>query len=238
MILSAEKQVIERKRKSEMQKTTHKIKITASLLSVAMLLFSALAFGGCSRKLESQGMRIIDKKSGSAYSFMPAYLAPAARSKKAYGKATFSGASQELYTINGLDASEWLCTEWGDILYSGTDVINTLADFAPARAYICDTESTVSIALLEIKGDDVDAIRERWMTGDAAAEISAEPSKTYVLRFESDKFPGIYYCISLYEYADKVLLYSKYEGARRVDATDIMEGFLFGDTGSDTTDAG
>ena len=212
-----------------------KVKLIPLMLSAALLLSLATTLGGCARKLESQGMRLIDKKSGSAYSFLPAYLEPAARSKKVYGKATFSGADQSLYTISGLDASEWLCTEWGDILYSGTEIISTLDDFEPVRAYICDTESTISIALVEIKGDDVDAMRDRWMNGETATETSGEPSRTYVVRFESEKYPGIYYCVSLYEYADRILFYSKYEGARRVDATDIMERFISGSDESDTT---
>ena len=49
------------------------------------------------------------------------------------------------------------------------------------------------------------------------------------------KYPGIYYCLSLHEYADKVYFYGKYEGMRRVDATDIMEKYLSGEEESDTT---
>ena len=135
------------------------LKRTANVLLAAALVLPVLMLAGCARKLESDGMRIIDKKTGSAYSFMPAYLEPAARSKKVYAKATLSGAEQSLYTISGLEPSEWLCTEWGDILYSGTDIIASLDTFEPVRAYICDTEGTVSIALVAITGDDVALMR-------------------------------------------------------------------------------
>ena len=135
------------------------LKRTANVLLAVALVLPVLMLAGCARKLESEGMRIIDKKTGSAYSFMPAYLEPAARSKKVYAKATLSGAERSLYTISGLEPSEWLCTEWGDILYSGTDIIASLYTFDPVRAYICDTEGTVSIALVAITGDDVALMR-------------------------------------------------------------------------------
>ena len=211
------------------------LKSTANVLLAAALVLPVLMLAGCARKLESEGMRIIDKKTGSSYSFMPAYLEPAARSKKVYAKATLSGAEQSLYTISGLEPSEWLCTEWGDILYSGTDIIASLYTFDPVRAYICDTEGTVSIALVAITGDDVALMRDRWTGGANEGDVVGKPVNTYVVKFESEKYPGIYYCLSLHEYADKVYFYGKYEGMRRVDATDIMEKYLSGEEESDTT---
>lgn len=198
----------------------------------AIMLLSSLLLVGCGRKLEAQGAQIFDKKSGSAYSFMPAYLEAAYISKKSYAKAQMSGAYQTLYTISGLDPELWLCTEWGDILYSGSDMITALADFEPVGAYICDTESAQNLALLKIDGEELAPIVDRWHNGEVISRPISDPAETYVIKFESEKYSGIYYTVSLLEYADGLYLYSKYDGARCVDATDILGTYIYG-TGSD-----
>ena len=78
-------------------------------LLVGAAVLSSLA--GCGRKLESHGMSIYDKKSGSSYKYLPACFEAAAKSKDAYGSVEISGAKQGLYSIHGLDTSLWLCTE-------------------------------------------------------------------------------------------------------------------------------
>ncbi len=193
---------------------------------VCVMLGTTVCLGGCKRKLDSSGMSIIDRKSGASYRYMPAYIGPAERSKKAYASATISGAKQDLYTIRGLDASEWLCTEWGDVLYSGSDRILTITDFEPSKAYICNAEGTVNIALVEISGADLDAIVKCWADGEAAEYPLSDPSNAYLVRFESEKYPGLYYTVSALEYGSTVYLYSKYEDARCVDGTAALEKFL------------
>lgn len=207
----------------------------AAVILLALLSALPLILCGCGRKLEAQGAQIYDKKSGSAYSFMPAYLEAASISKKSYAKAQLSGAYQTLYTISGLDPALWLCTEWGDILYSGSDMINTLADFEPQSAYVCDTESTQNLALLKIDGEELTPLVERWQDGETTARPVSDPAETYIIKFESEKYPGIYYTVSLLEYDSALYLYSKYDGARCVEATDILEDHIYG-TDADVAD--
>lgn len=207
----------------------------AVILCLALMITTPMILCGCGRKLEAQGAQIYDKKSGSAYSFMPAYIEAASISKKSYAKAQLSGAYQTLYTISGLDPELWLCTEWGDILYSGSDMINTLADFEPQSAYVCDTASTQNLALLKIAGEDLTPIIERWQNGEPTARPISDPTETYIIKFESEKYPGIYYTVSLLEYDSALYLYSKYDGARCVEATDILGDYIYG-TDADAVD--
>lgn len=194
-----------------------------------------LTLGGCGRKLEAQGAQIFDKKSGSAYSFMPAYLEAASISKKSYAKARLSGVDQTLYTISGLDPELWLCTEWGDILYSGSETINTLADFEPQSAYVCDTDSAQNLALLKIGGEELVPIIECWQNSEAVTRPISDPVESYVVKFESEKYSGIYYTLSLLEYDSGLYLYSKYDGARCVEATDVFGDYIYG-TDTDVAD--
>ena len=99
-------------------------------------------------------------------------------------------------------------------------------DFEPSKAYICNAEGTVNIALVEISGADLDAIVKCWADGEAAEYPLSEPSNAYLVRFESEKYPGLYYTVSALEYGSTVYLYSKYEDARCVDGTAALEKFL------------
>ena len=189
-------------------------------LLVGAAVLSSLA--GCGRKLESHGMSIYDKKSGSSYKYLPACFEAAAKSKDAYGSIEISGAKQGLYSIHGLDTSLWLCTEWGDVLYAGDDSIETLDAFKPARAYLCYTGGSVSISFAVVEGDAIDEVMDAWDSGKTVTKPLSEPDETYAIKFESDKYPGLYYSMSVLVYGKDVYIYNKYEGAKCIVAPDSI----------------
>lgn len=203
------------------------------MLASAVLL-SVLSLVGCGRKFEARGMSIVDKKTGSSYKYLPACFEPAEKSNKEYGSAEISGAKQSLYSIRGLDTAKWLCTEWGDVLYAGEEELSTLSAFEPIRAYLCYTGGSVSVSFAVIEGDDLEKLVSTWNGGEAAVKPISDPDETYLIKFESEKFPGLYYSVSALIYGNDCYIYNRYDGAKCVADAGVIAKYI---EGSEATDA-
>ncbi len=197
-------------------------KMIAAITALCIVLCSTLTLCGCGRKLKSNGMHIIDDRAGISYQYLPNCFEPAERASKAYASLEIAGSSQNLYSIKGLDTSEWLCTEWGDVLYAGNDSISTIEDFEPSLAYLCDIGDSIVISLAVITDDDLNTVLTDWSNGDTVSKPLNDPDETYLIKFESTKYSGIYYSMSVLVYGEDVYICNKYENQRCVKDSGVL----------------
>ena len=157
---------------------------------LSALILSAALFCSCTLSLTEQDGKLIDKKNGITYLPAPICFEPISTDAEVYAK---SG-KLELYPITGLDTSEWISEPYdgiGGVWYADAITLPTLGEFGADKIYIC-VESTITTALGQVTDQsDVDAIVDAFMTGE---KVSVPDSgKSYKLKFESEKYPGIYF---------------------------------------------
>lgn len=157
---------------------------------LAAFILTALLLCSCALNLTEQDGKLVDKKNGITYLPAPICFEPVRTDEELYAKSK----TLELYPITGLDTSEWISEPYdgiGGVWYSDKLTLPTLEEFEANRIYIC-VESTITTALGQVtEQSDVDAVVNAFMTGE---KVSVPDSgKSYKLKFESEKYPGIYY---------------------------------------------
>ncbi|MCQ2353736.1 MAG: hypothetical protein MJ102_01380 [Clostridia bacterium] len=162
------------------------------VLTIVMLL---TALTSCGKRLTIKGGKLTDRKLGITYTIVP-NCEPKSISNEVYATHKLNGVTTDYYTIEGFDPAEWICDEYGQVYYSGEWTCTDLRDFAPTSVLLC-TNSDVSMSFAEItEAASVETI-VKLVTEGKMEQYPNVPTKFYVLRFTSEKYPALYFCMKL-----------------------------------------
>ena len=202
------------------------LRMVVALLAALMLVLSS-----CSslHTVTEENDRYRDKKTGIVYLPLSAAYEPISRGAE-YAKLNMSGIPSTLHEIVGLEPTQWLCSVYGDVYYAQNTALKEFADWTVSAAYVC-TNTEVSVARLTLRrtytdqAAVIDTLQHSLCNGTSVYYPSyATLSDTYILRFESEDVPGIYYSVKLLRYAEDI-----YEGVQDANGnvTDVNVGRTF-----------
>lgn len=160
------------------------------ILASALLALSLLC--SCALSLAEQDGKLIDRKNGITYIGAPICFEPSNIDAEVYARCKKLGI--ELYPITGQPTTEWLSEPYegiGGVWYADTITLPTLTEFDADRLYICvESMITTAIGIVTDKSD-IDAVAGSFVNGTPGDIVNS--GKSYKLKFESQKYPGIFY---------------------------------------------
>ena len=163
-----------------------RLSLLCALLALASILCS------CALSFTEKDGKLVDSKNGIVYNAAPICFEPSHTDAEVYAKCSKLGI--ELYPVTGQPTSEWLSEPYegiGGIWYADSITLPTLTGFDADRIYIC-VESTITTALGQITDKaDIDAVIKAFENGENSPV--PDSGKSYKLKFESEKYPGIFY---------------------------------------------
>lgn len=212
-----------------------KKKIISLMCAVLALVMLLPALSGCGKRLVMQGSRLTDKQNKVSYTDVSGVYMAKAVSNDVYATFKLNGVKKNFHTIEGLDPLEWLVSEYGELFYSGSDVMPGLSGFQPNNILIC-TNADIPMSLEEITDQQlIDRIVEAFENGESENYPDNPDAIVYAVRFSSEKYKQFYYALKLVISDDGVYLYSRYEGIY-VNMGNLMNDYipdLYGDMEED-----
>ena len=175
---------------------------------------------------------------GVTYNYAPVGYQPTNQGSE-YGLIE-SVLEEKLYTIGENDPEKWLTTEYAGfattVFYAESITLPTLAELDPSLCYICEEEETVishyTLGSGELENiDDERELIEKMITlkGDESIEAEMWPravgEESYVLKFYSEKWPAIYYCLEYVREGGNGYLYD-YISKKCINIGNILEGYF------------
>ena len=204
-----------------------RIRILAALLAAFSLFLVA-----CSplHAVTEQDDRYLDKQTGIVYRPLSAAYEPISRGAE-YATLSMGKVSYTLYEVTGLSPELWLCSSYGD-LYLAEDATGFVpfAEWKVSALYLC-TNTALSVAQKALRATDADEaaiIDSMQLALTQAAPVYypsyLTPIDTYIVRFESEDAPGLYYSVKLLRYDEDI-----YEGVAQKDGSiaDVSVGRTF-----------
>ncbi len=201
----------------------------------ALALMLALPmFTSCANTFVNNAGNMTDKKTGITYTYVyTSVYQPIAVSTESYIIWKHNNVKINYYPIEGLEPTEWLYSDYGELLCSTGEELPSLEGFGAKGAFIC-LEGTSAVSLFEIKDKTtVDKIVEAYTTGEREKYPSDPSGSTFSLKFISDEYPEFYYNLILIAYADSTYLYDRLNGIY-VNMGDLFDEYdLYGTYGYD-----
>lgn len=146
---------------------------------------------------------------------------------------------EKLYAIGDIDTEKWLTTEYAGfattVYYAEGIDLPTLSELSPTLCYICEEDETVISQYTLGGGDLTDVDEERdiinkiiSMVGDESLEAEMWPrlsGESYVLKFYSEDWPAIYYCLEFAREGENGYVYD-YLSKKCINIGSILEGYF------------
>ncbi len=182
-----------------------------ALIPVMLLLASC---GSGATFKEAGGRDVVDSASGKTWHHASACY-EAVELGESVGKLQVTKKeSYNLHQIKDMSPDAWLATEDGFVLYSHGTTLPTLQEMqATAMTIYADTESATKLHHIT-DAQSLAGIMTQYIPDNTITYPSRTPIRSYSLKFASESYPGLYYCLTYIEYADDYTLgdvnYGKY----------------------------
>jgi len=183
------------------------------LLAAAAALFSACSGGAVKLSYENGAFR--NSKTGAAYLQAPVcYRAVSIRKNQVVAK--LNGVPEEnsaLYAIGDMDSEKWLADQTYAVYYGEGEPLPTLREMNVNCVTLCQIGAyNAAIGVLEGRAEieDLVDIYERGTTVARSAVVPSAGSR-FELLFSSETYPGLYYVLEYWKYAEEVVIYAQLE---------------------------
>ena len=175
--------------------------LRAFLLSLTVLLILQSSLTGCGKRLEETASGVTVKgREGVVYHHASVTYEPVETGKK-YGTLHISSSIKlDVYRIKGLSPEEWLADEAGDVLYADGVTLPTLSGMEPSAVQVCTYQTSVYVLRRLSDADLISSLVTAYETAEDAPYLNAEPLRSFKLRFESEKYPALYFSVLYIEY--------------------------------------
>lgn len=180
---------------------------------MAALLLATLLFSSCGMTLQRSENGYVDKEGVTWQHASTCYQAVSLGEK--LGKlAVADKTTYEIYEIPDMDASLWMATEEGNVLYADGVTLPTLADMAPASMEVCVENTTTYVIHTMTDTEALASVISAYTEHEPVLYLGLPVYKTYRIRFLSPDYPGLYYSLTYVEYAEDYVIedrnYGKY----------------------------
>ena len=198
------------------------IRTAALLMSVLMLTASLSSCRLHKVSFDAQNNRYIDTRTSISYTDAPGCYEPVAIGKE-YAKISYGRkATVTLHEVGNMDPAQWLCEEGKTVFYAEGVILPTLNEMAPEKVHLCIEEAITMVLTTVTDAADIAALIDAWQNGEEVTYTGLEPTVNLRVKFESEKYPGIYYSLIYQEYSDgSKVLYDRY-AARCVNVGDVL----------------
>ena len=198
------------------------IRTAALLMSVLMLTASLSSCRLHKVSFDAQNNRYIDTRTSISYTDAPGCYEPVAIGKE-YAKISYGRkATVTLHEVGNMDPAQWLCEEGKSVFYAEGVILPTLNEMAPEKVHLCIEEAITMVLTTVTDAADIAALIDAWQNGEEVTYTGLEPTVNLRVKFESEKYPGIYYSLIYLEYSDgSKVLYDRY-AARCVNVGDVL----------------
>lgn len=202
-----------------------KIKTAIFALTLsAVLLYSSCTMWLNTINYDKTTNLYTDAKTGVSYRDAPSSFEPAVVGGK-YAKIKLGGEAIVFYEIKGMNPRLWLTEEYGTVFYSSDISLPTLTEMEPVNILVCIEQALTAVVAEISDAQDIAAVISDWESGVSTEYPATPPAASYRLKFESDKYPGIYFSITYLEYSDGGrYLYSRFE-ERFVPCGDVISKY-------------
>lgn len=201
-------------------------KLTAALAALLLLMCS------CTNKLDydSASNLFTDSKTGVTYNTAPmCYEACAVGDRYAAWKNDY--ATVDFYSIEGADPLLWLTEEGRTVFYSDKLTLPELDSMEINEVLVCVEGDKTLYAVADIfDAEHISSLISLWQTGESIDYPATTPSRSYSVKFASEKYSFMYYSLIYVEYSDGAYLYCRDTG-RCVPAGNIIGDYLDGKLG-------
>jgi len=190
------------------------LRVGALLLTVLMLMTSCAKLP----KMKYENGIYTHPKTGVSYVPAPSYYQAIALDEDAEIARIVQKGIEDvvLYAVSGVDTKTMLTSDTYETFCAEGTTLPTLSQMKPEVAYVCQTIE-LTWALAEIRNAAeletlIGTVEEQ--KGFPAGEIDAMLSKeVYDLKFRSDAHPGLYYCVTYWQFESEVLIYEEIDSA-------------------------
>lgn len=198
-------------------------KISALLLLICIML-AAVA---CGPKLVLENGKILDSKTDVYYSFAPNTYEAMAIANAIYAVWEQNDVEVAYHAIEGLPTEEYLVDEYGYVICAEGKELPDLDGFEPTGALVC-TNTKVAVSIGEIKEKaKLRALADLYMNGENVT-FENTAVETLAIKFTSDKYPHLYFNLSIMiEEDDSVYLWNRDSG-RYVNVGDLLDQYIEG----------
>ena len=179
-----------------------------------ILLCTVVLFSACAKvpRLEGENGIYTYEKGGVSYVPAPSYY-EAIGYRDGTEVARIKQKGQDdllLYPIEGIDVSKMITTANCEIFCAVGVTMPTLRQMQPNKLNVCRTVE-ITYQLQEITDQaDIEAlvsVYEDTRGFERSIEMDGMKAERYDLKFESSKYPGIYYCLTYWRFTEDVLIY-------------------------------
>ncbi len=180
----------------------------------------------------------LEAENGVTYNYAPGGYQPTNQGSE-YG--LIDNVMQEkLYAVGDIDPKKWLTTEYAGfattVYYAESITLPTLSELSPDLCYICEEGETVishytlGSGELENIDDERELIKKIIsLVGDESVEAEMWPrafgEESYVLKFYSEDWPAIYYCLEYVREGGNGYVYD-YISKKCINVGNILEGYF------------
>lgn len=180
----------------------------------------------------------LEAENGVTYNYAPGGYQPTNQGAE-YGLID-SVMQEKLYAIGDVDPEKWLTTEYAGfattVYYAESIKLPTLSELQPELCYICEEDEAVishyTLGSGELENiDDEREVIEKTVSliGDESVEAEMWPrvnsDESFVLKFYSEKWPAIYYCVEYVREGGSGYVYD-YISKKCINIGDILEGYF------------
>lgn len=176
-------------------------------IAVAVIMVLTLCLSSCGARLVFRDDGYYCSKNGVTYKIIDLQFQPVAIGEK---YATLDNiAEDELYEIYGVSPERWLTTKYGDLFCAVDEKIPTFEEINSDKILICKAGDSSIVSLVEInKESSVDYVVNEYINGNTLNYPDTyDISESLMLRFASEEYSWLYYCLSYVEFATDVYEY-------------------------------
>lgn len=199
--------------------------------ALVLLVFIMLAAVSCGApKLVLEDGKIFDTKTDIYYSFAPNTYEAMAIANAIYAVWEQNGVEVAYHAIEGLPTEEYLVDEYGYVICADGKELPDLGGFEPTGALVCtNTEVAVSIGEIKEKAK-LNALADLYINGENVT-FENTAVDTLSIKFTSDKYPNLYFNLSVMVEEDNSVYLWNRDNGRYVNVGDLLnqyiEGYLY-----------
>ena len=217
-------------------------KITTKIVSLSLavvLLICSMSLVSCKNKLVYEDGKYYCARTNVTYVEADFQFSPVSVNTEKYATLKENGNKIDVYAIEDVAPERWLATADGRLFCAEDEFVPTLKEFSPNRILVCKEGDKVAngivMAIAEFSNQEsISAVLKTLSNGiDVEYPTKGEATEILSLRFCSEQYSWIYYCITYVEFEKDVIITdyvtdrSTYEMREVDDTVKVTESLAF-----------
>ena len=196
-----------------------------SLFLLAAILLTSFSLASCGNKLKFKDGYYYCEQNGVSYQFVSFEYVPVAIGQE-FAIMKDGQIEYKFHEIQGATSDKWITTSDGNLFCAVGEKIPTLGEMDVSGILVCYEQTNV-ISLATIRNEsEITSIKNDFISGDTVKFPNAEVDQHLKLRFSSEEYPWLYYCLSYVEYAIDICEYDEPEDLNSYTYRDVSDSVV------------